>query len=333
MNNLLKVSPSPHIHARDDTKKLMSGVIIALIPAFIASVYYFGWGAVIVTLTSVLSCVFFEYVIQKYLIRGPVTVTDWSAVVTGLLLAFNVPSNLPVYIIIIGSLVAIGVGKMSFGGLGNNPFNPALVGRVFLLISFPVRMTTWPVPSGFKTGYADAVTGATPLGIVKEGLRNGETIHQLMAQVPDHMQMFYGHMGGSMGEVSAVALLLGFAYLLIRKIITWHIPVAVTGSVVIFTLILWLINPEKNSDPLFHLLTGGVLLGAIFMATDYVTSPMVPKAMLIYGAGIGIITVIIRVYGSYPEGVSFAILIMNAFVPLMNAYIKPRRFGEEVKNG
>lgn len=333
MSSLLTVSQSPHIHTGDDTKKLMRGVIIALIPAFIASVYYFGWGALIVTATSVLSCIFFEYVIQKYLIRGPVTITDGSAIVTGLLLAFNLPSNLPVHLIIIGALVAIGIGKMSFGGLGNNPFNPALVGRVFLLISFPVQMTTWPVPSGFKTGYADAVTGATPLGVLKEGIRNGEQVSQLMKQIPDHMQLFYGHMGGSMGEVAALALLIGFVYMLVKKIITWHIPVAVTGSIALFTGILWLINPEKNADPLFHLLTGGVMLGAIFMATDYVTSPMVPKAMIIYGIGIGVITVIIRVYGAYPEGVSFAILIMNAFVPLMNAWIKPKRFGEEVKNG
>lgn len=333
MSNKLFVSPSPHIFARDTTGKLMTGVIIALIPSLVASIYYFGWGAIIVTLTAVLSCLLFEYLIQRFIIKGPVTITDGSAVVTGLLLAFNVPANLPVVIILIGSLVSIGVAKMTFGGLGNNPFNPALVGRVFLLISFPVQMTSWPVPSGFRTGYADAVTGATPLGILKEGLKNGEQISQLMDKVPGHMQMFYGHMGGSMGEVAALALIIGLVYMLARKIITWHIPVSVTGTVLIFTGILWLADPGSNADPVFHLLTGGILLGAIFMATDYVTSPMVPKAMIIYGAGIGIITVIIRVFGAYPEGVSFAILIMNAFVPLLNSYIKPRRFGEEVKNG
>ncbi len=333
MNKLFTVSPSPHINTGVDTRKLMYGVIIALMPALAASVYYFGWGAVIVTLTSVLSCLFFEYVIQKYLLKGPITITDGSAIVTGLLLAFNLPSNLPIYIIILGALVSIAIAKMSFGGLGNNPFNPALTGRVFLLISFPVQMTSWPVPSGFKTGYADAVTGATPLAIIKEGIRNGESISNLMNQVPDHMQLFYGYMGGSMGEVAAFALIIGFIYMLVRKIITWHIPIAVIGTVALFTGILWLIDPSKNADPLFHILTGGVMLGAIFMATDYVTSPMVPKAMIIYGIGIGIITVVIRVYGSYPEGVSFAILIMNAFVPLMNSYIKPKRFGEEVKNG
>jgi Na+-translocating ferredoxin:NAD+ oxidoreductase subunit D len=333
MSNLLNVAPSPHIHAKENTRNLMLGVVIALLPSFIASVWYFGWGAIIVTLTSILSCLLFEYLIQKFIFKGAVTITDGSAIVTGLLLAFNVPSNLPVIIIIIGSLISIGVAKMTFGGLGNNPFNPALVGRVFLLISFPVQMTSWPVPSGFKTGYTDAVTGATPLGILKEGLKNGESMSNLMDQIPSHMQMFYGHMGGSMGEVAAAALLIGLIYMLVKKIITWHIPFSVIASVAIFTTILWLVNPEKNADPLFHILTGGVLLGAIFMATDYVTSPMVPKAMLIYGTGIGILTVIIRVWGSYPEGVSFAILIMNAFVPLMNTYIKPKRFGKEVKNG
>jgi len=202
-----------------------------------------------------------------------------------------------------------------------------------MLISFPVQMTSWPVPSGLTTGYTDAVTGATPLAIIKEGIKNGESLSSLMGKVPDTIHLFIGKIGGSMGEVAAIALLLGFAYLLYRKIITWHIPVSVIGSVAVFTLLLWLINPEKNASPVFHVLTGGLLLGAIFMATDYVTSPMNHKAMIVYGCGIGILTVIIRVWGAYPEGVSFAILIMNAFVPLMNAYIKPKRFGEEVKNG
>jgi electron transport complex protein RnfD len=333
MSSLLNVSQSPHLHGKTSTQKIMIDVIIALMPAFIISVFYFGAGAIIVTITSTVSCLLFEYLIQKYILKKPLSITDGSALVTGLLLAFNLPSNIPMFIIVIGAFISIAVAKMTFGGLGNNPFNPALVGRVFMLISFPVQMTTWPVPRGFATSYTDAVTGATPLAIVKEGLKNGEPISQLMDKIPTPAQMFLGDMGGSMGEVAAVALLIGFAYLLIRKVITWHIPVAVTGSIAIFTLILWLINPAENADPLFHLLAGGVLLGAIFMATDYVTSPMLPKAMLIYGCGIGIITVLIRVYGSYPEGVSFAILIMNAFVPLMNANIKPRRFGEEVKNG
>jgi electron transport complex protein RnfD len=287
----------------------------------------------IVTITSIASCVAFEYLIQKFILKGTPTITDGSAIVTGLLLAFNVPSNLPVFIIIIGAFVSIGIAKMTFGGLGNNPFNPALVGRVFLLISFPVQMTRWPLPTGFSNSYTDAVTGATPLGIIKEGIKNGESMSNLMDQIPSHLQMFYGRMGGSMGEIAAVALLIGFAWLLYKKIITWHIPVAVVGSVAIFTFILWTINPERNADPLFHILTGGVLLGAIFMATDYVTSPMSKRAMIIYGIGIGVLTVIIRVYGSYPEGVSFAILIMNAFVPLMNAYIKPKNLGKVKNNG
>ncbi len=333
MGTLLNVSPSPHAHGTLTTKKLMSGVVIALIPAFLTSVLYFGIGAIIVTLTSVVSCLLFEYLIQRFMLKKPVSITDGSAFVTGFLLAFNLPSNIPVHLIVIGSFVAIGIAKMTFGGLGNNPFNPALVGRVFMLISFPVQMTSWPVPNGFHTLYTDSVTGATPLAIIKEGLKNGESVSSLADKIPSAIQLFIGHIGGSMGEVSALALLIGFAYLLYKKIITWHIPVSVIGSVAVFTAVLWLINPEKFANPMFHLLAGGVLLGAIFMATDYVTSPMNPGSMIIYGCGIGVLTVIIRVWGAYPEGVSFAILIMNAFVPLMNAYIKPKRFGEEKRNG
>jgi len=333
MSNLLNISPSPHVHGKDTTRKLMFGVVIALMPALVTSVLYFGIGAVIVTLTSVISCILFEYLIQRFLLKKTISITDGSALVTGLLLAFNLPSNIPVFIIITGSLVSIGIAKMTFGGLGNNPFNPALVGRVFMLISFPVQMTRWPVPAGLSSGYLDAVTGATPLAIIKEGIKNGESLSELMEKVPTFVNMFLGKMGGSMGEVAAIALLIGFVYLLFKRIITWHIPVSILGTIALFTTILWLINPEKNADPMFHLLAGGVLLGAIFMATDYVTSPMNPKAMIIYGCGIGILTVIIRIWGAYPEGVSFAILIMNAFVPLMNIYIKPKRFGEEVKYG
>jgi electron transport complex protein RnfD len=333
MSKLLNISPSPHFHSKETTRNLMLGVVIALLPAFFTSVFYFGIGGVIVTAASVTSCILFEYLIQRFILKKPVSVTDGSALVTGLLLAFNLPSNIPVFIIILGSLVAIGIAKMTFGGLGNNPFNPALVGRVFMLISFPVQMTSWPIPAGIKSGYTDAVTGATPLAVLKEGIKNGESLSQLMDKVPTTIQMLIGKMGGSIGEVAALALLIGFGYMLYKRIITWHIPVSVIGSVAVFTTILWLINPETNANPVFHLLTGGLLLGAIFMATDYVTSPMNKKAMIIYGCGIGILTVIIRVWGAYPEGVSFAILIMNAFVPLMNAYIKPKRFGEEVNNG
>lgn len=324
MSRLLNVSPAPHAHGKDTTKKLMIGVIIALMPALIASIYYFGFGAILITSVSVASCIVFEYLIQRFILKGSVTITDGSAVVTGLLLAFNVPSNLPIYAIIIGALVAIGIAKMTFGGLGNNPFNPALVGRVFLLISFPVQMTSWPEPRGFATSYADAITGETPLSLLKRGA---------LDSLPSNSDMFLGNIGGSMGEVAALALILGLAYMLIRKIITWHIPVSILATIAVFTGILWKIDPARYADPLFHLLSGGVLLGAIFMATDYVTSPMNYKSMLIYGVGIGLLTVIIRVWGAYPEGVSFAILIMNAFVPLMNRYIKIKPFGEEVKNG
>lgn len=327
------MSPSPHVHGKDSTKNLMYGVVIALIPAFITSVIYFGTGALIVTATAVASCILFEYLIQKYVLQKPLSVTDGSALVTGMLLAFNLPSNIPVFMVVLGSLVAIGIAKMTFGGLGNNPFNPALVGRVFMLISFPVQMTTWPLPKGFATGYADAVTGATPLAVIKEGLKNGESLSDLMSKIPDSVSMLLGKMGGSMGEVSAIALLLGFAYLLYKKIITWHIPVSIIATVAAFAAIHQAVNPQAGAGPVFHILSGGLLLGAIFMATDYVTSPMSKKAMVIYGCLIGLLTMLIRLFGAYPEGVSFAILIMNAFVPLLNAYVKPQRFGKEAVNG
>ncbi len=333
MNRLITVSPSPHVYQDTSVRRLMLDVVIALLPALLFSIYFFGMGAIIVTLVSILSCVGFEYLIQKYLLKQEPSISDGSALLTGLLLAFNVPTNLPIWIIIIGSLVAVGVGKMSFGGLGNNPFNPALVGRVFLLVSFPVQMTSWPVPNGFGTGYTDATTGATPLGVMKEGLKNGGNVPDLMQEIPSHMELFYGKMGGSLGEIAALALIIGFVYLLFRKVVTWHTPVSILLSIVVFTGILWLVDPTKYVDPVFHLLTGGVMLGALYMATDYVTSPMTPKGMWIYGIGIGVITVVIRVFGAYPEGVSFAILIMNGFVPLINNYIKPKRFGKEVNHG
>ena len=333
--SLLTVSGSPHIHSDQPVSRIMYGVVIAMIPAMLVSFYFFGLGAAKVMLVSVLACLLFEWAIQKYLLKGPLTINDGSALVTGILLAFNVPSSMPVWMTIVGAFVAIAVAKMTFGGLGKNPFNPALVGRVFMLMSFPVQMTTWPIPKPFFGGTAvtDAITGPTTLGIVKEGLNAGKKVSELLPDLPTYAGELLGNQGGSLGEVSAIALLLGALFMFYKKIITWHIPVSVLVSITIFTTILWLINPEKNASPMFHLLAGGVLLGAIFMATDYVTSPMNPRAMLIYGCGIGILTVVIRVWGAYPEGVSFAILIMNAFVPLMNTYIKPKRFGEEVKNG
>lgn len=315
----LIISPSPHVHSGDTVSSKMIGVFIALIPAYIAGLYFFGVGALIISVTAVLSCMLFEFLIQRFVLKGSITITDGSAALTGILLAFNLPSNLPVWQVIIGAFVAIGIAKMSFGGLGNNPFNPALVARVFLLISFPVQMTSWPKPIPWNPDYLDAVTAATPLAILK-----GQ-----FSVVPDTLNMFLGNMGGSMGEVSALALLIGGVYLLARKIITWHIPVSILFTVAVFTGILHYANPDMYiGTPLFHLLTGGLILGSFYMATDYVTSPMTKRGMLIFGVGIGIITVIIRVFGAYPEGVSFAILIMNAFTPLINKFIKPKRFGE-----
>ena len=319
------MSPSPHVHGGDSIEKNMYGVLIALVPTFIFSIVFFGLGAILVTLTSVVACLVFEYVIQKYLMKQRPTIWDGSAIITGVLLAFNLPSSLPLWIVVIGALVAIGIGKMSFGGLGNNIFNPALVGRVFLLISFPVQMTTWPVPNGFAT--ADAVTGATPLALVKEAVKNGQAVGDALSSAGFSTgNLILGNMGGSLGEVAAIGLLLGFAYMLIRKIISWHIPVAIFATVIVFSGILNLADPAQFAGPVFHLFTGGLMLGAIFMATDYVTSPMTHKGMLIYGVGIGLLTVIIRVFGAYPEGMSFAILIMNGFTPLINRYCKPRRF-------
>ena len=326
--NKFTISGSPHVHGGESTKKIMYGVVIAMIPAVLTSIYFFGVDAVRVLVLSVAACLFFEWAIQKYLIKGTVTINDGSALVTAILLALNLPSNLPCWMIIIGALVAIGMAKMSFGGLGKNIFNPALVARVFLLVSFPVQMTSWPKPSPITNGLTDAITGPTSLGIMKEGLKSGKTVQQLQAELPSFTQQFVGDMGGSLGEVSAIALIIGGLYMLWKKIITWHIPVAMLGTVAIFSGIFWGIDPQHYADPLFHILTGGMLLGAIFMATDMVTSPMTKGGQLVFGFGVGLLTILIRMWGAYPEGVSFAILIMNATVPLINRGFKPSRFGK-----
>jgi Na+-translocating ferredoxin:NAD+ oxidoreductase subunit D len=331
--SLLTVSGSPHVQTSESVSKIMYGVVYSLIPAMLVSFYFFGLAAVMVTLTAVIACMAFEYVIQKYLIKGPLTIFDGSAIITGILLAFNVPANLPLWMVVIGAAAAMGMGKMTFGGLGKNPFNPALVGRVFLMISFPVHMTDYPRPVPLNTKLTDIITGPTPLAQVKDGLELGATIPEVMAQVPEYGNLLLGNIGGSMGEVSALAILLGGLYMLIRKIITWHIPVAYLGTVAVFTGIFWLIDPMHNADPVFHLMAGGLMLGALYMATDMVTSPMTPMGMLIFGIGCGVLTVVIRLFGAYPEGVAFSILIMNAFVPLINRSMKPKRFGEEVRNG
>lgn len=324
----LLVSPSPHIHGKENTRNLMRDVVIALLPTVAVSIYCFGLSALKLALVGVLACVAVEYVIAKFMLKTKVTVCDYSAVITGLLLALNVPINTPWWVLVIGSIVAIGVAKMTFGGLGQNLFNPALVGRVFLLISFPVIMTDWSVPADTLF---DAVSGSTPLGIVKEGLAKGLTLSQIYAENNfSYAQMLFTRIG-SAGEISAIALLLGFVYLLVRRVIRPHITLSIWGTVFVFSGILWLCNPEQFTDPVFNLLTGGMLLGSIFMATDYVTSPMEPKGMIIFGVGIGIITILIREFGAYPEGISFAILIMNATVPLINMFCKPKRFGKEAK--
>jgi len=325
------VSASPHVHSERTSKKLMYDVVIALIPAFLVSVYVFGIGALIVTSVAIISCLLFEFLIQKYLLKTEVTITDGSALITGILLAFNLPSNLPIWMIIVGSLVAIGVAKLSFGGLGFNIFNPALVGRVFLLVSFPVQMTLWPTAIVNNTTVVDAVTGATSLGVIKEGLQYGETMTQISSKIPSALDMLIGFTGGSLGEMSALALLIGGLFLIIRKVISWHIPVVMLASIITMTGIFWIIDPEHYANPIIHVLSGGAILAAFFMATDLVTSPMTKKGMVVFAIGIGIITVVIRLFGAYPEGVSFAILIMNAFVPLINKYFKPRRFGSKIK--
>lgn len=332
--NMLTVSGSPHIHGDDSVKKIMYGVVIAMIPAILVSIYFFGLDALWVLLVSSVSCLFFEWVIQKFLIKGPNTINDGSALVAGILLAFNVPANYPLWMLIIGAFVTVAIAKMSFGGLGKNPFNPALVGRIFLLISFPAKMagSVWPIPKPLFGAEAvtDALTGPTPLGFLKEGLKMGKTIPELMPEIPTYMNEFVGNMAGCAGEISAVALIIGGLYMMFRKIISWHIPFSYLFTVFIFTGILYLIDPMIYATPWFHLLTGGLMLGAFFMATDMVTSPVTYKGMLIFGIGSGVLTVLIRVWGGYPEGVAFAILIMNAFTPLINRYIKPKRFGEEV---
>ena len=326
MNKLL-VSPSPHIHSKTSTRSLMLDVVIALLPSVLVTILFYGWSAVVILASSVVFCVLLEYLITKYLLKKPGTIGDMSAVVTGIILALNLPPTAPWWVAMIGAIVAIGVAKMTFGGLGQNVFNPAITGRVFLLISFPAIMTTWGGAKGFIGG-ADAVSGATPLGIVQEGLMQGQTLQQIF-DLHDfsYAQMLFVNMGGSAGEISAIAIIIGFIYLLARKVIRPYITLSILVTVAVFSGIFWLIDPSQYTDPLFNLLTGGVLLGSVFMATDYVTSPMSDKGGIIFGIGIGIITMLIRYFGSYPEGMSFAILIMNSTVPLINKFCKQKKFG------
>ena len=315
----LIVSPSPHLHTKTSTKSLMRDVVIALIPAVVVSVLFYGWSELLILGVSVASCVLLEYLITRYMLKKACTIGDMSAVVTGILLALNLPSTTPWWIVLIGAVVAIGVAKMTFGGLGQNVFNPALVGRVFLLVSFPAQMTDWTRPQGF-IGSVDALSGATPLGLAKEG--GVAAIESL-----DYMDMLFLNIGGSAGELSAIALIVGFIYLLARKVIKPYITLSIIATVAIFSGIFWAVNPAEYTDPAFNILTGGLLLGSIFMATDYVTSPMSNVGGIIFGVGIGVITMLIRYFGAYPEGVSFAILIMNCFVPLINKVCHTKKYG------
>lgn len=315
MKRVMIVSLPPHTHSGASVSRRMWHVVIALVPAIIASLYFFGVGAAIVMLVSVAACMGFEYAISVWMLGKPASLGNGSAVLTGLLLALGLPSNLPVWIVVVGAFAAIGIGKMAFGGLGCNIFNPALVGRVFLLLSFPAQMTSWPLPLVNRLQYMDAATGATPLGLMKQGALDWANV--------DVLDYIFGCIGGSLGEVSAVALLIGFAYLLAVRVISWHIPVSIFLGVGVLCLIC-------DVNFVMEILSGGLLLGAIFMATDYVTSPMTRRGMLVYGFLIGVLVMVIRLWGVYPEGISFAILIMNGFTPLINRLCKPSRFGVNV---
>lgn len=327
MNRLL-VSPAPHIHAAVSTKSLMRDVVIALLPAVIVSVVFYGLGEIVVLGTSVVSCILVEYLITKFLLKKPSTVCDYSAVVTGILLALNLPYTTPWWVVFIGALFAVGVVKMTFGGLGQNIFNPAIAGRVFLLVSFPAYMTNWQMPGGLFG--VDAVSGATPLGLINEGIMNGQTVPEIMsANGLSYSQILFANVGGSVGEISALALLAGFVYLLVRKVIRPHITLSIWATVALVSLVFWLAAPDRFTDPLFNLLSGGMILGSCFMATDYVTSPMSVKGGIVYGIGIGFITLMIRYFGSYPEGMSFAILIMNSTVPLINMWFHQKKYGRK----
>lgn len=318
MSQKLTVSLSPHIHSGGSVSRLMWNVVIALIPALAVAIYIFGLPALTVVAISLASCLFSEWAIDRWLLHRKSTLTDGSAVITALLLAFNLPSILPWWMVVIGGIVAIGIGKMSFGGLGSNIWNPALVGRVFLLISFPAAMTTWPAAVGnpmlhVASGASyHATSGATLLATINSGNINPDPAALL--------DMAIGHMNGSLGEVGGLAIILGGLYLLITRTITWHIPVSVLASAAFFS---WLFG----GNPILDILAGGLLLGAVFMATDYVTSPMTHSGQIVYGLFIGLITIIIRRFGAYPEGVSFAILLMNSFTPLINRYFRPNVFG------
>ncbi len=323
MSSPVYLSSSPHIASPVDTAQIMRQVIFALLPACAVAVYMFGLPALVTLVLCTVGCIAFEAGCQK-LMHRPVAIADGSAALTGILLAMNLPPSSPWWLSLLGAFVAIVIAKQIYGGLGYNPFNPALVARVVLLISFPVQMTTWTAPAPIGSGL-DAVTTATPLGRAKEAVMLHGALPADLAS--GFLGSFLGDIGGCLGEVSAFALLLGGLYLLWKRVISWHIPVSFLGTVVVLSSLFWLVNPQRYPDPLFHLVTGGLMLGAFFMATDMVTSPVTTRGMLVFGAGCGLLTVLIRLFGGYPEGVSFAILLMNAATPLIDRYIKPKKFG------
>lgn len=323
--NKYLVTFSPH--ERDDlmTDKVMMYVVYSLLPAVAVSIYFFGFYAVKTYILTILFTLSFEALFQK-IRRRPITLSDNSALVTAILLAMNLPPVSPWWLILIGSFVAIIVGKQVYGGLGQNPFNPALVARVFLLISWPAQMTYWVKPNPITSGFIfDAVSTATPLGQAKTELL---TYGKIITSFNGTSDYFIGFMGGSTGEISAIALLIGALFLMYKRIISWHIPFSYIASFLAIIIPYWALNPDKTLNPIVHLFTGGLMLGAFYMATDMVTSPVTKKGHILFGIGCGVLTAVIRLFGGYPEGVSFAILIMNAFVPLIDFYIRPKSFGE-----
>lgn len=328
---MLKVSTNPHVQTNRDTKALMKDVVIALMPAALVAVLFFGIDALRVILTSVAACVTFEYLACRYWLKKPNSTTDYSAIITGLLLAYNLPSTMPCWMILIGAFIAIIVTKMCFGGLGCNIFNPALAGRAFLFISFPVQMTVWPNPYLGSLFSPDGETGATTLRMLKSMGKAVDDAQKMygLDDLPRWFDMFLGNTGGCIGEISALALLIGGIYLIYRRVITWHIPVYCIGTVMLLMSIFYLTTGNLKFLPWAHLLSGGLMLGAIFMATDYTTSPMTIKGQIIFAIGCGILTVIIRAFSAYPEGISFAILIMNSLVPLIDKYAIQRYYGEK----
>ncbi len=330
---LLHLSSSPHVRSAISVPLIMKCVCLAMVPAFVASVVFFGWKALTLTAASVIAAVGTEWIINR-LLKRPQTIGDYSAVITGVLVAFNVPSGLPIWMVVIGSAFAVGVAKMVFGGLGSNFINPALAGRAFLMANFPAAMTTWTIPNfGNINGLVDGVSSATPLGAIKIAFANGN--YQAATFADAFKELLLGNVGGSLGETSAIALLLGGIFLIAVRIVDIRIPLSYIATVF---LLFWIANGTGSYftldaliTPTFHILAGGLMLGAFFMATDMVTSPITPNGRILFGIGCGLLTFVIRKYGGYPEGVSYSILLMNLTVPLIDRYTRPTIYGEVAK--